>query len=142
VGGEILEEAIDVYLQIAAIQVDFILVPLADGFLVRGVELEGAAALGACRLDLHRDVVDVPYVTHIARHSLGLDGLRPDLVRADHPQQDAAVACLDVPQLQPQDIAGVVLDCADVAGRAASISDYTVLNAEGVLELVAGESPA
>src|SRR6185503_15440350 len=74
--------AVDEHADVAAVDDDFVLVPLADRAF-GGTELLRAAAVGAGRIGLHGVVVDVPEIACVAAVKLCFDALGPDLVGPD-----------------------------------------------------------
>ena len=141
-GGGVLDEVVDFNLQFAAVEGDFVLVPLADWFLVGVFHLDGVTAFSSLWVGFHWELADVPDVPDVAILALGLDGARPDLVFADHSQQDAAVAFDEMAELKSKDIVSVIGGGADVAGRFAVVYHYTILDAPGFLETWRMKRPA
>ncbi len=141
VGGGVLDEVVYFDIQVAAVEGNFVLVPLAEGLFVGRVLLFDTRVLGRGRR-IHREPADVPDVADTSVFTLCLDGARPDNVVADRTQQHSAVALGDVTELESKNIVGVIGSGADVALGLAFIVHYAVFDAPDVPETVLVESPA
>ena len=98
--GGVLKKVVDLDLQVATVQSDFTLVPLAEGLLVGWVHFGFVSRDRTTVSILHRETVDGQDVAHGTMEALYLDALRPHFILADHAKQHSAITLGNVAELE------------------------------------------